>query len=157
MLVLGMGHKKPPVSLETAGHTWYWVLWVPPSGLSAKKAFARYDQILAKIERNDYPSKQRSCPGNTCGTAPPESLLTAFVNDPELPAKELLPDIAVALKAGLTAGAVASLVMGSGSTCALLTKMEPMRGESRWHCRESAFREVVVASGPVEGVRVTHG
>jgi hypothetical protein len=42
-----------------------------------------------------------------CGTAPPESLLTAFVNDPELPAKELLPDIVVALKAGLTAGAVA--------------------------------------------------
>jgi 4-diphosphocytidyl-2-C-methyl-D-erythritol kinase len=91
-----------------------------------------------------------------CGTAPPESLLTAFVNDPELPAKELLPDIAVALKAGLTAGAVASLMMGSGSTCAFLTKMEPMRGECRWHCRESVFREVV-ASGPVEGVRVTHG
>ncbi|CAI7665485.1 unnamed protein product [Penicillium glandicola] len=156
MMALGLGHKKPLVSLQTGKYTWNWVLGVPAAGLSTKSVFERYDHILATSPSAEkiYLENRQNCmevPWESC----PEDLLSALVNDLEGPSTELLPDIEIALRAGKAAGAVASLMSGSGSTCAFLARDETHARSLMMELqKETVFKEVLMASGPVEGVCV---
>ena len=157
MMAIGLGHKTPLVSLVTGGYTWNWVLGVPSAGLSTKAVFDRYDHILARSPsaETSYLKNQQACIEVPWGTRPPEELLSALVNDLEGPSTELLSDIEIALRAGNAAGAVASLMSGSGSTCAFLARDEVHARSLTIHLQtEKVFKEVLMASGPVEGVRV---
>jgi 4-diphosphocytidyl-2-C-methyl-D-erythritol kinase len=79
----------------------------------------------------------------------------ALVNDLEETSTELLPDVGVAVRAGKTAGALASLMAGSGSTCAFLARDKShARSLAMKLQEESIFREVALVVGPVEGFRV---
>jgi 4-diphosphocytidyl-2-C-methyl-D-erythritol kinase len=157
MMALGLGHKKPLVSVETSSITWNWVLGVPAAGLSTKAVFDRYDTILARCPSAEdvYLKNRQDCLEVPWGTCPPEDLVSALANDLEGPSTQMLPEIEIALGAGKTAGAVASLMSGSGSTCAFLARDEAHARDLQVQLqKESVFKEVLIASGPVEGVRV---
>ncbi|KAJ6143073.1 Ribosomal protein S5 domain 2-type fold subgroup [Penicillium samsonianum] len=157
MMALGLGHKKPLVSLQTSNYTWNWVLGVPAAGLSTKSVFERFDHVLARSPSAEkiYLQNRQNCIEVPWGTSHPEDLLSALVNDLEGPSTELLPDIEIALRAGKAAGAVASLMSGSGSTCAFLARDETHARSLMIELqKETVFKEVLMASGPVEGVRV---
>ncbi|KAJ5280043.1 Ribosomal protein S5 domain 2-type fold subgroup [Penicillium angulare] len=153
MMAIGLGHKQPLIKLETSDYKWTWVLGVPRRGLSTKAVFQEFDKVSDSEEA--YLTRRKDCLETSWGTTSPESLLSALANDLEVPSTKILPDISVALELGKSAGAHASLMCGSGSTCAFLAKDE----EHARHLKESMqeegiFRKVVIASGPVEGVRV---
>ncbi|KAJ5232525.1 Ribosomal protein S5 domain 2-type fold subgroup [Penicillium chermesinum] len=156
MMAIGLGHKQPLRSLGTGDHTWIWVLGVPFRGLSTKAVFQEYDNCLAerKSGQEDYLSKRQGCLEVPWGNAP-GSLRGALVNDLEQPSARLLPDITTALDAGRSVGAFASLMSGSGSTCAFLARDEDharhMQAEFQ---RMQLFREVCIAFGPVPGVTI---
>ncbi|CAI7620722.1 unnamed protein product [Penicillium pancosmium] len=157
MMALGMGHRLPLVALETKEYTWNWVLGVPYHGLSTKAVFAQYDEILAQSDNpeEEYLSRRQGCIETPWGTTDPEKLLSELVNDLERPSSELLPDIPTALRAGKTAGAIRSLMSGSGSTCAFLAKDEAHAKSLMIELQKlDIFRDVRMASGPVEGVKV---
>ncbi|KAK4867813.1 hypothetical protein LT330_007472 [Penicillium expansum] len=157
MMALGLGHKKPLISLQTSKHVWNWVLGVPDAGLSTKSVFEKFDHILARSPSAEkvYLENRQNCIEVPWGTRHPEDLLSALVNDLEGPSTQLLPDIEIALRAGKTAGAVASLMSGSGSTCAFLARDETHARSLMIELqKETVFKEVLMASGPVEGVRV---
>jgi 4-diphosphocytidyl-2-C-methyl-D-erythritol kinase len=156
MMALGLGHKQPLVSLEAGVHTWNWVLGVPSAGLSTKAVFDKYDQILddSPSAEEEYLKNRRGCIKVPWGTSRPEDLIPALANDLESPSAELLPDIKIALQAGKAAGAIASLMSGSGSTCAFLARDEAHAKNLMMELRnEKVFKEVLMASGPVKGVR----
>ncbi|KAJ5490169.1 Ribosomal protein S5 domain 2-type fold subgroup [Penicillium expansum] len=157
MMALGLGHKKPLISLQTSKHIWNWVLGVPAAGLSTKSVFEKFDHILARSPSAEkvYLENRQNCIEVPWGTRHPEDLLSALVNDLEGPSTQLLPDIEIALRAGKTAGAVASLMSGSGSTCAFLARDETHARSLMIELqKETVFKEVLMASGPVEGVQV---
>ncbi|KAJ5598092.1 Ribosomal protein S5 domain 2-type fold subgroup [Penicillium hordei] len=157
MMALGLGHKKPLVNLQTSNYTWNWVLGVPAAGLSTKSVFERFDHILPTSPSAEkiYMKNRRNCIEVPWGTRHPEDLLSALVNDLEGPSTELLPDIEIGLRAGKSAGAVASLMSGSGSTCVFLARdATHARGLMIELQKEAVFKEVLMAAGPVEGVRV---
>lgn len=158
MMAIGLGHKQPLVSLEVADHKWIWVLAVPFRGLSTKAVFQEHDKVLAGTlseEEEKYLRRRQGCIDVAWGTISPTELLPFLVNDLELPSTRLLPDIGIALEAGRCHGAIASLMSGSGSTCAFLAKDEAHAMQLKTELqKETIFREIVIASGPVEGVRV---
>lgn len=157
MMALGMGHKQPLMALETTGYTWNWVLGVPYRGLSTKAVFAQYDEILAQSDNpeEEYILRRQDCIQTAWGKTKPEELLSQLVNDLERPSSELLPDIPTALRAGKSAGAIRSLMSGSGSTCAFLAKDEVQAKSLMMELQKlDIFRDVRMATGPVEGVRV---
>ncbi|KAJ5387377.1 Ribosomal protein S5 domain 2-type fold subgroup [Penicillium cosmopolitanum] len=157
MMALGMGHKQPLVPLVTKEYTWNWVLGVPYRGLSTKAVFAQYDEILAQSDNpeEEYLSRRQGCIETPWGTTDPEKLISELVNDLERPSSKLLPDIPTALRAGKTAGAIWSLMSGSGSTCAFLAKDEVHAKSLMIGLQKlDIFRDVRMANGPVEGVKV---
>jgi 4-diphosphocytidyl-2-C-methyl-D-erythritol kinase len=157
MMALGMGHKQPLVALETIGYTWNWVLGIPHRGLSTRAVFAQYDEILAQSDNPEekYLLRRKDCIETPWGTTDPEKLLSELVNDLERPSSELLPDITIALQAGKTAGAIRSLMSGSGSTCAFLAKDQTHAKSLMVELQKlDIFRDVRIATGPVEGVKV---
>ncbi|KAJ5768890.1 Ribosomal protein S5 domain 2-type fold subgroup [Penicillium odoratum] len=158
MMALGLGHKQPLISLDVADHTWIWVLGVPFRGLSTKTVFQEFDNGLTGSlpeEEEEYAWRRQECIDLAWGTTSPMDLLPALVNDLEPPSIRLLPDIGLALQAGRSHGAVTSLMSGSGSTCAFLAKDEAhaiyLQTELQ---KEKFFRKVLIASGPVDGVRI---
>jgi 4-diphosphocytidyl-2-C-methyl-D-erythritol kinase len=158
MMAIGLGHKQPLLSLGVADFKWIWVLAVPFRGLSTKAVFQEYDRILTGSlpeEEAKYLRRRQGCIDVAWGTRSPTELLASLVNDLELPSTRLLSDIGIALETGRSHDAVASLMSGSGSTCAFLAKDEShaMHLKKKLE-KENIFREVLIASGPVEGARV---
>ncbi|KAJ5719680.1 Ribosomal protein S5 domain 2-type fold subgroup [Penicillium malachiteum] len=157
IMAIGLGHKKPLIKLETAGYKWIWVLGVPHQGLSTKAVFQEYDSILERTStgEEEYLSRRQGCLDTPWGSCPPEELIDDLENDLELPSMQLLPDLRIALGAGSSAGALASLMSGSGSTCAFLAESEEHAKILKEEIQKNeVFREVMTASGPVRGVKV---
>ncbi|KAJ6088353.1 Ribosomal protein S5 domain 2-type fold subgroup [Penicillium sp. IBT 16267x] len=158
MMAIGLGHKQPLISLEVADHKWIWVLAVPFRGLSTKAVFQEHDKDLGgslSEEEEKYSCRRKGCIDVAWGTSSPTELLPSLVNDLEMPSTRLLPDIGIALEAGRSHGAAASLMSGSGSTCAFLAKDETHAMHLKKELEKTnIFTEVMIASGPVEGVRV---
>lgn len=157
MVAIGTGHKQPLVGLKTGKYTWYWVLGILPVGLLTKEVFEKFEELFPSRRFNEatYRSRHERCMQTGWGSTPPQLLIAALVNDLEEASTELLPDVRVALQAGKTAGALASLMAGSGSTCAFLAKDKAhARSLAMKLQEEDVFSEVTLAVGPVEGVRV---
>ncbi|KAJ5894667.1 Ribosomal protein S5 domain 2-type fold subgroup [Penicillium taxi] len=157
MMALGMGHKQPLISLKTSKFTWHWVLGVPFGGLSTRAVFGKHDDILSgslETER-EYLRNRTNCIQTPWGIKDPIELLPDLINDLEIPSAQLHPDITSALRVGQSAGAISSLMSGSGSTCAFLAKDEAhARSLMTKLQEEKVFRAVIQVSGPVEGVKI---
>jgi 4-diphosphocytidyl-2-C-methyl-D-erythritol kinase len=157
MVAIGTGHKQPLLSLKVKKFTWHWVLGILPLGLFVKEVFEKYDELLAKstFDESTYQSRRERCLQTAWGVTPPQDLIALLVNDLKEASTELLPVIGLALQAGKTAGALASLLAGSGSTCAFLAQNEAhARSLATKLQGENIFREVILATGPVEGVQI---
>lgn len=151
---LGTGHGEVVSPVLAPGHAWHWVLAVAEDGLStpevyreldrlrrlggAPRSAASPDEILAALRQRD-----------------PTVLAKALSNDLEAAAISLRPGLRAMLDAGITAGALAGLVSGSGPTCVFLcrdgTHASAVGADLS---RRDVCRAVVATHGPVPGARL---
>ncbi|EXJ59335.1 4-(cytidine 5'-diphospho)-2-C-methyl-D-erythritol kinase [Cladophialophora psammophila CBS 110553] len=157
VVAISTGHMQPPMSLKHGNHIWYWVLGILPSGLSTKEVFEKHDEVSATrvFCEETYRYRRERCVKTAWGSTPPHLLIASLLNDLEEASIELLPSIGRALSAGKNAGALASLLAGSGSACAFLARSEDhARGLVLKLQEINIFRQIALVIGPVGGVRV---
>jgi 4-diphosphocytidyl-2-C-methyl-D-erythritol kinase len=154
MMAIGTGHLEPLIPLEVGSSTFHWMLGIPNIGLATAAVYSMYDQMTEQEpDLQCFRNRQSLCLSVNWGTRDPISLATLLTNDLEKAAIALLPDIKFALEAGRSAGAIASTITGTGSTCVFLA-------ENSAHAetlavklsKSSIFRKVLTATGPVRGV-----
>ena len=152
-MALGIGFGQPPTPILCGNYVWHWVLGIPSQGLATPAVYAKFDE-LAIGKRFDsllYESRHKRCLQVPWGSASPHALASELTNDLETPAKEIYPDVEMALRAGEAAGALASLMAGAGSTCAFLAENEAHAKDIATALEsDGLFRKVILATGPVE-------
>ncbi|MDO5066925.1 MAG: 4-(cytidine 5'-diphospho)-2-C-methyl-D-erythritol kinase [Propionibacteriaceae bacterium] len=146
---VGTGRGEQLRPLQTTG-TYHWVLALSHSGLSTPAVFREFDrtsparptriapELLAALEQGNVPEVA--------------ALLT---NDLAAPALALQPALADVIRIGTEAGALGSVVSGSGPTVAFLCDTEALSlqvGEALQV--SSRVRAVRRAVGPVPGARI---
>ncbi|NNH70087.1 4-(cytidine 5'-diphospho)-2-C-methyl-D-erythritol kinase [Nocardia uniformis] len=145
----GRGEKLLPVLSRNSFH---WVLALAKGGLSTPAVFNELDRLR---EVGDPPR-----------LGPPEALLQALAsgdphqlapllgNDLQAAALSLKPELRRTLRAGVSSGALAGIVSGSGPTCAFLCDSEDAAVAVAAELSGAGVcRSVRTASGPVPGAR----
>jgi 4-diphosphocytidyl-2-C-methyl-D-erythritol kinase len=118
----GKGHELVPLDSVNRLH---WVLVANQKGLSTPSVYKRLDEL--RSARGQDPTKVPT------PTAPKELLVALLSGDPQLVAPllhndlqeaalDLMPELSETIANGLTAGALAAMVSGSGPTIALLAQ-----------------------------------
>ena len=148
---LGLGRGEQLTPLAASGRL-EWVFATARRGLATPLVYRRFDEmadrgaIVPDAGLPDEVIEQLSC-----GIA--ERVAACLRNDLQAPALELYPELAQTLRAGATAGALATLVSGSGPTCAFLAAdaaaADRLAAELPKHAPE--VRDVRRAYGPVSG------
>ncbi|MFJ3911561.1 4-diphosphocytidyl-2-C-methyl-D-erythritol kinase [Streptomyces sp. 2132.2] len=112
----GRGELLTPVE---AG-TFHWVFAVADGGLSTPAVFREFDRLA---EGRSIPAPEAS-PALLAALASgdPAALAATLANDLQPAALSLRPQLAATLEAGTSAGALATLVSGSGPTTAFLVR-----------------------------------
>ncbi|MFJ6984977.1 MULTISPECIES: 4-(cytidine 5'-diphospho)-2-C-methyl-D-erythritol kinase [unclassified Streptomyces] len=142
---LGTGRGERLTPLETGG-TFSWVFAMAPRGLSTPAVFHAFDRLA---EGRDIPEPVASRDLlDALAKGDPDALAAAVSNDLQPAALSLYPELADTLAAGRAAGALTTLVSGSGPTTAFLAR-DP----------EAAARiaDALAASGTCKTVRVASG
>ncbi|GAA3979056.1 4-(cytidine 5'-diphospho)-2-C-methyl-D-erythritol kinase [Streptomyces plumbiresistens] len=142
---LGTGRGEKLRTLEVGG-TFHWVFAMASRGLSTPAVFREFDRLTEGL---DVPEPVESQPLlDALAKGDPEALAAAVSNDLQPAALSLFPELADTLAAGRAAGALATLVSGSGPTTAFLARDA-----------ESAVKvaEALSASGTCRSVRTTSG
>ncbi|MFI1965631.1 4-(cytidine 5'-diphospho)-2-C-methyl-D-erythritol kinase [Streptomyces pathocidini] len=131
---LGRGRGERLTPLEVGG-AFHWVFAMADGGLSTPAVYRECDRLRAECGRGaDVGSVPAPEPSPALLDALAEGDLAALAsaimaggtsNDLQAAALSLRPSLADTLVAGEKAGAMASLVSGSGPTCAFLTRDEP--------------------------------
>jgi 4-diphosphocytidyl-2-C-methyl-D-erythritol kinase len=150
---LGTGRGELVSPVLATGHAWHWVVAFADVGLATAAVYAeldrlRYqgshidagtpDQLLAALRQHD-----------------PRVLAAALGNELQAAALSLRPQLAATLEAGLSAGALAGIVSGSGPTCVFLAKDAGQAAALAATLGESdVCRAARTALGPVAGARV---
>jgi 4-diphosphocytidyl-2-C-methyl-D-erythritol kinase len=149
----GRGEQLSPVLARTPSH---WVLGIAGAGLSTPAVYAELDRLRAA---GTVPDGQRLTPPDPVIAAlrsgPPSALAGVLSNDLQAPALALRPELGRALRAVTAAGALGSLVSGSGPTVAALAQDE--RAAIRLAAELAGlgvFRTVRAVHGPVPGARL---
>ncbi|MGW1869642.1 4-(cytidine 5'-diphospho)-2-C-methyl-D-erythritol kinase [Streptomyces mauvecolor] len=138
---LGTGRGEKLTPLEVGG-TFHWVFAVADGGLSTPAVYREFDRLTP-----DAPEPVASPPLlDALRTGDAKALAAALTNDLQPAALSLRPSLADTLETGRQAGALATLVSGSGPTTAFLCA-DP----------ESADKvaAALVASGTCRTARVT--
>ncbi|MEV5733565.1 4-(cytidine 5'-diphospho)-2-C-methyl-D-erythritol kinase [Streptomyces sp. NPDC052292] len=149
---LGTGRGERLTALETGG-TFHWVFAMAGRGLSTPAVFREFDR-LAQGRRIPEPVASPEllaalAKGDT------DALAASLSNDLQPAALSLFPELADTLEAGRRAGALATLVSGSGPTTAFLTRDAAAAEETAEALRASGTcRTVRTAAGPVPGATV---
>lgn len=107
----GRGDQLSPV---LSRGTYHWVLVFAGQGLATPAVFHKLD-TLERTPHMDTTAMQRALVSGD-----PEQVASALHNDLQPAALSLRPDLRVTLREGLSAGALAGVVSGSGPTCAFL-------------------------------------
>ncbi|WP_329218095.1 4-(cytidine 5'-diphospho)-2-C-methyl-D-erythritol kinase [Streptomyces sp. NBC_01485] len=142
---LGTGRGEKLTALEVGG-TFHWVFAMAERGLSTPAVFREFDRLA---EGRDIPAPVAS--GDlldALAKGDPDALAAAISNDLQPAALSLFPELADTLAEGRAAGALASLVSGSGPTTAFLAR-DPEAA--------SKIAETLRTSGTCKNVRVTSG
>lgn len=151
---LGTGRGEAVSPVLARAYTWHWVVAIADGGLATPEVYAELDRLRtapqapAAIGSPDAlfaALRQRD----------PEVLAGALGNDLQPAALSLRPSLAETLAAGTKAGALATLVSGSGPTCVFLAH-DADHAVVVAAALESArvCRTVQIAHGPVVGARV---
>ena len=156
---LGRGRGELLTPLETGG-TFHWVFAVADGGLSTPAVYQECDRLREETGAGatvaTIPDPEPSEALLTAlSTGDPTALAAAVANDLQPAALSLRPALAETLRAGADAGALASLVSGSGPTCAFLAKdAEAARAVATALAASGTCRTVRTASGPAAGAAV---
>jgi 4-diphosphocytidyl-2-C-methyl-D-erythritol kinase len=149
----GRGEQVSPVLARTR---WHWVLGIAGEGLSTPLVYAELDRLRASGTGRDDGELSSADPVIAAlRSGPPSVLAGALANDLQAPALSLRPELGRALRAATEAGALASLVSGSGPTVAALAADE--EGAIRLAAElagAGVFRTVRAVHGPVPGARL---
>ncbi|WP_431774657.1 4-(cytidine 5'-diphospho)-2-C-methyl-D-erythritol kinase [Streptomyces cucumeris] len=159
---LGRGRGELLEPLET-GAAFHWVFAVADGGLSTPAVYRECDRLREASGTGatvaDIPDPEPS-PAllEALRTGDPAALAAAVTNDLQPAALSLRPTLAGTLRAGADAGALASLVSGSGPTCAFLAKdAEAAQAVAAALAASGTCRAVRTASGPAPGATVLTG
>ncbi|OLZ67782.1 4-(cytidine 5'-diphospho)-2-C-methyl-D-erythritol kinase [Streptomyces sp. IMTB 2501] len=149
---LGVGRGERLTVLETGG-TFHWVFAMAERGLSTPAVFREFDRLA---EGREIPEPVASADLLAAlAKGDPDALAAAVSNDLQPAALSLFPELADTLAAGRGAGALATLVSGSGPTTAFLTRDNESAEKVAGALRASGTcRSVRTAAGPVAGATV---
>ncbi|WP_256640583.1 4-(cytidine 5'-diphospho)-2-C-methyl-D-erythritol kinase [Streptomyces murinus] len=149
---LGVGRGELLTGLDVGG-TFHWVFAMAERGLSTPAVFREFDRLAEGRRIPEPVASQDLLDALAKGDA--DALAAAVTNDLQPPALSLFPELAATLAAGRTAGALASLVSGSGPTTAFLTRDAATAQKVAAALTASdTCRTVRVAAGPVAGATV---
>ncbi|WP_411149298.1 4-(cytidine 5'-diphospho)-2-C-methyl-D-erythritol kinase [Streptomyces sp. A30] len=150
---LGTGRGEKLRTLEVGG-TFHWVFAMASRGLSTPAVFREFDRLTEGL---DVPEPVASQPLlDALAKGDPEALAAAVSNDLQPAALSLFPELADTLAAGRAAGALATLVSGSGPTTAFLTRdAESAAKVAEALSTSGTCRSVRTTSGPAPGATVT--
>jgi 4-diphosphocytidyl-2-C-methyl-D-erythritol kinase len=152
---LGTGHGESVSPILARPTTWHWVVAVADGGLSTPEVYAKLDALRDSA----FPPKAVAGADDLMTALrqrDPAVLGGALANDLQPAAIALRPELSGVLEAGDRAGALASLVSGSGPTCVFLAAnaADAERIAAALNAAE-VCREAVTARGPMPGARVT--
>lgn len=155
-LGLGRGEKLTPLPVSGAFH---WVFAVADGGLSTPAVYQECDRQRALAGGAGEADVPEPLPHQDLLTAladgDPAALGAALSNDLQPAALHLRPSLAATLDAGAQAGAIGSLVSGSGPTCAFLAKdAAGAEAVAAALAASGTCRAVRRADGPVPGATV---
>jgi 4-diphosphocytidyl-2-C-methyl-D-erythritol kinase len=152
---LGTGRGERLTALETGG-AFHWVFATASRGLSTPAVFREFDRLTAGLDVPEPAASRELLDALAKGD--PDALAATVSNDLQPAALSLFPELADTLAAGRAAGALASLVSGSGPTTAFLARdgeaAEGIAGALR---TSGTCRSVRIASGPAPGATVVEG
>ncbi|MCE3032195.1 4-(cytidine 5'-diphospho)-2-C-methyl-D-erythritol kinase [Streptomyces sp. CMSTAAHL-2] len=149
---LGVGRGERLTGLDVGG-TFHWVFAMAERGLSTPAVFREFDRLAEGRQIPEPVASQDLLDALAKGDA--DALAAAVTNDLQPPALSLFPELAATLAAGRTAGALASLVSGSGPTTAFLTRDAATAQKVAAALTASGTcRTVRTAAGPVAGATV---
>src|SRR5213079_1960544 len=144
-----------------ARSTFHWVLAFADSGLSTPAVFAEIDRLrdTAGAGRAEPPRLDNPEPVLAAlASGDPIELAPLLGNDLQAAAVSLDPGLRRTLRAGVSAGALAGVVSGSGPTCVFLCTDGPSAVRVAAELSGAGVcRTVRVAHGPVPGARVIDG
>lgn len=145
---LGTGRGELVEPVPDAGG-WWWVAVPSATGLSTANVYAEYDRLgLGDQQVTPHVLLDSLAAGSLGGLA------EALGNDLEPAALSLRPDLAAVRDAGLSAGAVAMLLSGSGPTWLALCRDHEHAHRVREALLDAGFPDTVAAPGPVAGAHV---
>lgn len=152
---LGTGRGEKLTALEADG-AFHWVFAMAERGLSTPAVFREFDRLA---EGRDIPepvaSRQLLA---ALAEGDPDALAATVSNDLQPAALSLFPELADTLAAGRAAGALTTLVSGSGPTTAHLARDAGAAVKIAEALRTSGTcKDVRVAAGPVPGATVVGG
>ncbi|MEW2103819.1 4-(cytidine 5'-diphospho)-2-C-methyl-D-erythritol kinase [Streptomyces cellulosae] len=146
---LGTGRGEKLTELEVGG-AFHWVFAMATRGLSTPAVFREFDR-LAEAREIPEPVASRELLG-ALAKGDAEALAATVSNDLQPAALSLFPELADTLATGRAAGALASLVSGSGPTTAFLARdAEAAQALAAALRTSGTCRDVRTASGPVPG------
>ena len=152
---LGTGHGEAVSPILARPTAWHWVVALADGGLPTPEVYAKLDAL------RDSPFPPKALAGadelmTALRQRDPAVLGASLGNDLQPAALALRPDLAGVLEAGREAGALASLVSGSGPTCVFLAADAADAGRIAEALNAAGVcREAVTARGPMPGARMT--
>ncbi|KIF74834.1 4-diphosphocytidyl-2C-methyl-D-erythritol kinase [Streptomyces sp. 150FB] len=149
-LGVGRGEQLTPIDV---GGGFHWVFAIADGGLSTPSVFREFDRLAEGTAVPTPVADPALLAALRTGDA--VALASALTNDLQPAALSLRPSLADTLAAGTTAGALASLVSGSGPTTAFLTKdAETAQQVAEALLASGTCRTARVAPAPAPGATV---
>lgn len=149
---LGTGRGEKLTELPVGG-AFHWVFAVADGGLSTPTVFAEFDRLAEGAEIPDPTASPALL--DALRTGDTTALAAALTNDLQPAALSLRPSLAATLTAGTDAGALATLVSGSGPTTAFLAKdAESAEAVAAALIASGTCRTARVATSPAPGATV---
>lgn len=147
---LGTGRGEVVTPVEDAGSYW-WVVALPGGGLSTPAVYGAFDRLHAGSPAPAPEVSEALLAALARGTA--EGLAPLLANDLQPAALALRPELGDLIAIGRAAGALGSMVSGSGPTCLFLASDEEHASRLSGVLAAEGIASLV-APGPVPGARV---
>ncbi|MGJ6980810.1 4-(cytidine 5'-diphospho)-2-C-methyl-D-erythritol kinase [Aestuariimicrobium soli] len=152
---LGTGRGTELVPLLSRG-SYHWVLAMAHEGLSTPAVFRRFDELGSAGSGADDDISVAQELLNALAVGDVHQVARHLRNDLQPAAVDLRPELGEVLAHGVRAGALASVLSGSGPTCAFLCASETVAMDvAASLSRHPDVRQVRRAKGPVPGARPT--
>ncbi|MER5702306.1 4-(cytidine 5'-diphospho)-2-C-methyl-D-erythritol kinase [Micromonospora sp. NPDC002296] len=151
---LGTGRGEAVSPVLARATSWHWVVAIADGGLSTPAAYAELDRLR---DAGAAGPPLRSTDGLLAALRQrdPRVLAASLGNDLQDAALAMRPSLAGTLKAGEAAGALASIVSGSGPTCVFLAaNADDAERIAAELATAGVCRQARTAHGPVPGARI---